>query len=192
VHFSGWEQDATILTHNHSLLVQKIDESLRLYKTLLRTYGTSLKLVRMRSPMRSKVRSSGIALFLLICTILVTPAKTLLLEDSDDNSHICLYVGDTLTLKLSSNPRTGYSWGKPDNLLHFRLVASKAQQGSSTAPGSPGFQVFTWHATETGESALTMNYFRPFEKNTPPVKTFHLSFTVEPRPVTKTSATAKP
>jgi len=142
--------------------------------------------------MRSRVRSCRVVVFLLIFSVLVTPAKTLLLDDFDDNSHIYLYVGDTLTLKLSANPSTGYSWGKPDNLLHFRLIASKAQQGSSTNPGAPGFQVFTWHATEPGESALTLNYFRPFEKSTPPVKTFHLSFTVEPRPNTKLSATAKP
>jgi inhibitor of cysteine peptidase len=192
VHFSGWEQDAFILTHNQPLLVQKSTTNLLDFTNPCSERMVPPAISQHEVGMRSRVRSCGLVVFLLMFSILVTPAKTLLLDDSDVNSHICLYVGDTLTLKLSSNPSTGYSWGKPDNLLHFRLIASKAQHGSSTNLGAHGFQLFTWHATEPGESSLALNYFRPFEKNSPPMKTFHLSFTVEPRPETKPFATAKP
>jgi inhibitor of cysteine peptidase len=124
------------------------------------------------------------ALFVLVFPVFlfVAQGKTLLLDDSDDNSHICLYVGDTLTIKLPTNPTTGYSWGQPQGGAHLELLSSKQEQGATDRAGAPGFQIFSFKATDTGVSTLTLNYFRPFEKDTPPVKTFLLSLTIEPRP----------
>jgi len=105
--------------------------------------------------------------------------------DSDNNSHLCLYVGDTLSIKLAANPTTGYSWAKPEAFLHLDLIISRSERGSSDRVGAPGFQVFAFKATEPGESALDLNYLRPFEKNTPPAKMFHLWVKIEARPTTK-------
>jgi inhibitor of cysteine peptidase len=128
----------------------------------------------------------------VLCVVLVADAKTLLLDDSDNNSHLCLYVGDTLTIKLTSNPTTGYSWAKPQAFRHLKLITSRSERGSSDRVGSPGFQVFSFKATEPGESALDLNYLRPFEKNTPPAKMFHLSVKIETRPTTKAENSATP
>jgi inhibitor of cysteine peptidase len=130
------------------------------------------------------------ALFVLVFPLFlfVAQGKTLLLDDSDDSSHICMYVGDTLTIKLSSNPTTGYSWGQPQGLANLELLSTKTEQGSSDSMGSPGFQIFSFKATGAGVSTLTLNYFRPFEKNTPPVKTYLLSLTIEPRPLVQNAA----
>jgi inhibitor of cysteine peptidase len=124
------------------------------------------------------------ALFVLAFPLLlfVAQGKTLLLDDSDDNSHLCLYVGDTITIKLPSNPTTGYSWGQPEGGAHLELLSTKQEQGATDRAGAPGFQIFSFKATETGVSTLTLNYFRPFEKDTPAVKTFLVSLTIEQRP----------
>jgi inhibitor of cysteine peptidase len=123
--------------------------------------------------------------------LLVTPGKTLLLDDSDNNSHLCLYVGDTLTIKLSSNPSTGYSWGQPE-VSHLQLTSTDSEPGSSKRVGEPGFETFSFKATEAGESTLTLTYFRPFEKDKPPAQTFLLFLTIEERPFVTKGSSAKP
>lgn len=135
-----------------------------------------------------------LALFVLLFPLFlfVAQAKTLLLDDADDNSHICLYVGDTLTIKLPSNRTTGYSWGQPESGAHLELLSTKQEQAATDRVGAPGFQVFSFKATETGVSTLTLNYFRPFEKDTPPVKTFLVSLTIEARPFVAQNAAGTP
>ena len=106
-------------------------------------------------------RYSSSFLVLVLCVVLVAHAKTLLLDESDNNSHLCLYVGDTLSIKLAANPTTGYSWAKPEAFLHLDLIISRSERGSSDRVGAPGFQVFAFKATEPGESDLDLNYLRP-------------------------------
>jgi predicted secreted protein len=130
--------------------------------------------------------------FLLVCVLFETSAKTLLLNETDDNSHICLNVGDLVSIKLVSNPTTGYSWGKPENIAHLKLLSTQSEKDSTDRVGAAGFQVFSLKATEVGESKVVLSYARPFEKNTPAAKTFHLSITIEARPGGKTEPTVKP
>jgi inhibitor of cysteine peptidase len=127
----------------------------------------------------------------LLLALFVAQGKTLLLDDSDDNSHICLYVGDTLTIRLASNPTTGFSWGQPE-VTHLQALSSDSEPGTSKRAGAPGFQTFSFKATEEGESTLTLNYFRPFEKATPPAKIFLLFVTIEPRPIVTKSSVGTP
>lgn len=112
----------------------------------------------------------------------VADAKTILVDESDDSSHICLYTGDVLTIKLVSNPTTGYSWTNSDSPSNLDLLSSKSVPGSADRSGAPGYQTFSFKATKPDHSTLVLNYLRPFEKNTPPVKRFRLTLTVEPRP----------
>jgi inhibitor of cysteine peptidase len=123
--------------------------------------------------------------------LFVTPGKTLILDDSDNNSHLCLYVGDTLTIKLASNPTTGYSWSPPE-VSHLEIVSADSERGSSKEVGQPGFQTFSLKANEAGESTLTLTYFRPFEKDKPPAETFLLFLTIEERPFVTKNSSAKP
>jgi inhibitor of cysteine peptidase len=123
-----------------------------------------------------------LCLALLPLFLFVADAKTVLLDESDDSSHICLYTGDILTIKLASNPTTGYSWTNTDSPSNLELLSSKSTPGSADRAGAPGYQTFSFRATKPDQSTLVLNYLRPFEKNTAPVKRFRLSLTVEPRP----------
>ena len=113
---------------------------------------------------------------------MITLGKTILCDESDDNTRVILNVGDTLSVRLKSNVTTGYSWNIAElpNTLH--AVDSKAESGKSGRLGEGGFQFFTFNAATPGESTLKLNYFRPFEKDSPPAKTFRLSISVQPRP----------
>jgi inhibitor of cysteine peptidase len=143
--------------------------------------------------MRRRIARNLLVRLLLFSLLFLfaTPGKTLLLGDSDDNSHLCLYVGDRLTLKLASNPTTGYRWGEPE-VRHLEVISADSEPGSSERVGSPGFQIFSLKATEAGESTLTLSYVRPFEKDQPPAKTFLLFVTIEERPFVTKDFSAKP
>ena len=92
-----------------------------------------------------------------------------------------------MSIKLVSNPSTGYSWGKPENIAHLKLISAQSEKGSTDRMGAAGFQVFSLKATEPGESRLVLGYARPFEKNTPAVKTFHLAIRLKREPPVKRS-----
>jgi predicted secreted protein len=77
----------------------------------------------------------------------------MLLDESDNNTRVVLYVGDIVSVRLKSNMTTGYRWNTKD-------LPSALQR----------------------ESTLQLNYIRPFEKDTPPAKTFHLLLSIEAPP----------
>jgi predicted secreted protein len=134
--------------------------------------------------------------FLSLCVLLsmflfAAAAKTLLLDESDENTHICLYPGDILTIKLISNPTTGYTWTNPESPTNIELLSSSSTRGSADPSGAPSFQVFSFNARRAGESVLILKYVRPFEQNTPPAKMFHLFITVEVRPALNQSLAPK-
>jgi inhibitor of cysteine peptidase len=132
---------------------------------------------------------SMVALFVLL--LFGTNAKTLLLDESDENTHICLYPGDLLTIKLISDPATGFTWTNPESPVSLELLSSKSMPGSADRAGAPGYQVFSFNATKPGDSTLVLKYLRPFEKNTPPAKMFRLFITVEARPALSQAAQPK-
>ena len=131
--------------------------------------------------------------FALIALVLfVADAKTILVDESDDSSHICMYTGDILTIRLVSNPTTGYSWTNTDSPSNLELLSSKSTPGQADTAGAPGYQTYSFKATKPDQSTLILNYIRPFEKNTPPAKRFRLSITVEERPAFLQASSAKP
>jgi predicted secreted protein len=108
----------------------------------------------------------------------IVSAKTLLLDDQDNNSHLCLNPGDTILLKLKSNVTTGYSWSVTSATGAVEQVSSD-REGPADAPvGASGFQIFKFTAKSSGEGALELKYFRPFEKDKPAAKTFSVSVKV--------------
>jgi predicted secreted protein len=143
-------------------------------------------------PTRSFRRILPLCLALLPLSLFVANAKTILVDESDDSSHICLYTGDILTIKLVSNPSTGYSWTNTDSPSNLDLLSSKSTPGSADGSGAPGYQTFSFKATRPDESTLVLNSLRPFEKSTPPAKRFRLSITVEPRPAFLQASSSTP
>lgn len=123
-----------------------------------------------------------IFLGLLFCTIARNVnGKSLVLDELDNGTHICLNVGDTLSIKLKSNPSTGYSWKIEDLSPVLQQIEAKTTPGKKGSLGEPGSQSFTFKANQPGEAELVLNYLRTFEKKTPPARTFSISIKIEPR-----------
>ncbi len=62
--------------------------------------------------------------------------KTKLLEELDNSTHVVLYVGDTISVKLKSNITTGYSWSTVDLPASVELVKSKNEPGKEGKVGN--------------------------------------------------------
>jgi inhibitor of cysteine peptidase len=124
-----------------------------------------------------------VVLFLLVLADSPQPScKTMFLDESDSNTRVVLYVGDTITVRLKSNITTGYSWSPAALPASLHQTDRKTEPGKSGRAGEPGFQSFTFTATAVGESTLHLNYARPFEKNSPPARTFTVTISIEPKP----------
>jgi len=87
-------------------------------------------------------------------------------------------VGLPFTVRLGSNPSTGYTWHlTPDD--HVEVV-EETFEGSAGGPdddgrvGAGGTQVFTLRAVRTGKAMLTFVHRRAWERDTPPLQVQHL------------------
>ena len=96
------------------------------------------------------------------------------ITDEDNGKDIDLPAGDTLVLRLKSNPSTGYSWAIKGDPSPLRLVESSTKKNAQTghAVGAPVTQEFRLTAVSAGMASLTLEYRRPWEYNVAPAKTF--------------------
>ena len=97
----------------------------------------------------------------------------------------------TLLVKLAGNITTGYSWGLGKLEGEAIEMVGKPEYVADKAPqkmvGSGGVFHLTFRAVKPGKATITLGYARPWEKDTPPAKTFALTVEVKPR-----EAKAKP
>jgi inhibitor of cysteine peptidase len=112
----------------------------------------------------------------LLCCLLFMGCKNELSNSSnisESSGSLKLKVGDTFVIKLESNPTTGYSWSLAESDSKVVKQVSSVYEPEKTAPnivGSGGTEVWTFKAFAKGETKLTFNYARPWEKGIPPIK----------------------
>lgn len=87
-----------------------------------------------------------------------TPAET--------SSDAATSVGSQFTVRLESNPTTGYEWqvARIADETVVRLVDSRYVPPASNLLGAGGEQVFTFEGLKEGRTAITLEYARPFEE----------------------------
>ncbi len=98
------------------------------------------------------------------------------ITDQDDGKDIDLPAGDTLVLRLKSNPSTGYSWAIKGDPSPLKLVKNSTKKNDQTSdvPGAPVTQEFRLTAVSAGMASLTLEYRRPWEHDVAPAKTFQV------------------
>ena len=77
-------------------------------------------------------------------------------------------------IELEGNPTTGYIWVysmSPENIIREVSNEYIANRTGSNIVGSGGKFVFVFEPINTGESELVFSYLRPWEENTPPLRT---------------------
>lgn len=110
-------------------------------------------------------------------------ANELTLGDDAGGKQVTLKADQTLTVRLESNPTTGYGWEiaeVDDAVLKSQGEPQFEQQNSSKQlAGAGGWQVFHFTALKTGETNLKLVYRRPWEKNIEPIKTFTVQVVIQ-------------
>ena len=110
-----------------------------------------------------------------------TPEETtasMELTADDGGGSITLSPGDRVTVTLTGNPTTGYGWevGDLDSAM-LVMVGEEYVPVSQELIGSGGVYTFTFEASGSGETDITLTYLRPWE-DVDPLETFTVHVTV--------------
>lgn len=89
-----------------------------------------------------------------------------------ENKTVKVKIGQIFTLKLKSNPTTGYIWSLLDlpKDSSVRLVSIKYIPARTDLVGSGGEEIWSFQGTKKGEASIKLCYLRSWEKNTPPLE----------------------
>ncbi len=94
--------------------------------------------------------------------------------DADSGSEIRLASGDQFSLRLESNPTTGYSWTLDDATLPVGIELQSstyvADEAADGVVGAGGSEVFVFDATGSGAGIVRLTYVRPFEDDPVPAR----------------------
>lgn len=91
---------------------------------------------------------------------------------SDPARPVAVKVGQTFTLKLRSNPTTGYMWelAEPLNEGIIRFIGQEYRTDKTDRMGAGGREIWSFRAVGTGETWIGLKYVRPWEKNATPAE----------------------
>ena len=89
-------------------------------------------------------------------------------------------IGDKITVKLCSNPTTGFQW-KYEIIGDIVLKEEDHdfEEPESNVPGAAGIEVWTFEAVEKGTTVVRMVYSQPWEGGEKAVWTYTIAVTVE-------------
>jgi inhibitor of cysteine peptidase len=107
-----------------------------------------------------------------ICEVIV--------NDTNNDTQIVLDKNNILIVKLLANPGTGYGWQivKNDRDRLQPLTDSGLPLLQAEVTGASEIQIFRFVAQNSGTSILELHYLRAWEKNVPPLKTYHLNIEI--------------
>lgn len=111
---------------------------------------------------------------------------SVLLTEADNGKTYRVHVGEVLNISLPENKTTGYSWDIVDfppvlkqniQVLLDKSLPAVQPDEHNTIVGAPGKFLLLLRIDKPGTYPIALEYRRPWEKETPPAKTF--SITIE-------------
>jgi len=103
-----------------------------------------------------------------------------ILTEENDGETITMQVGQELHIFLGGNPTTGYMWASEGLDSKFLALAEEPEySAASDAIGSGGEFDFFFTMKAPGETVVTLEYKRSFEKEVEPIRTFSVKLLVE-------------
>lgn len=119
------------------------------------------------------------------------------LEEADEGRRIEIKEGQTIVVSLPANPSTGHRWALQRTIgTAIRRVGKISFEPRSDRLGAPGRQIMHFRVIEPGDTVLSLNYRRPWEVSSEPLRTFsaHVrgvgSFVQGPKSIDYTEKTA--
>ncbi len=94
--------------------------------------------------------------------------------------------GEEITIKLCSNPSTGFQWSETPENSHPEILSQdshdyqiEGDNGTPLPPGTPGVEIWTFTAQTAGQSQLYFEYSRDWEGGEKGVWTYTVDITVQ-------------
>lgn len=119
------------------------------------------------------------------CATAQAPLPVIDLTTVDATAPVQAQVGQVLSIRLTGNASTGYSWEWDEAAAAGVLVrersAAKVDAAKPDAPplvGSPSTQTWLFRAAAPGNAELRLDYRRPWEQGVAPVQTVRLQIVV--------------
>ena len=106
---------------------------------------------------------------------------TVIVTDKDNGAKVTIAKGGVVVVRLEVTSGTGYSWAvaKSDAPQLKALGRSSREKSKDSKPGATETQIFRFKAAAAGSTTLEFHYARPWEKTTPPAKTFQVQIAVQ-------------
>jgi predicted secreted protein len=101
-----------------------------------------------------------------------TPGRYALLAAAGEE-RIVARPGTRFAVELDANATTGFRWrlGQPLDAHVVRLRGTEYRVRDPQRTGGGGTEVWTFEAVAPGRTAILFEYVRPWERETPPVRT---------------------
>jgi len=110
----------------------------------------------------------------------VEEVSPVVLTEENNGETVVVQVGQEIHILLGGNPTTGYMWaskGLDSKMLD--LAEEPEYEPASDAIGSGGEFDFFFTAKAPGETVVTLEYERSFEKNVAPIDVFSVTLVIE-------------
>ena len=121
-----------------------------------------------------------LALAAIACCPQTAFAATKVITDADKGGVVHLRLGDTLELRLKSNPSTGFMWYvEKESTPLLKLVHQSQTDVTEPGEGRPVFQVFRFEPRRGGDGVLRLHYVRSWEKPAPDDEQFDIHVVIE-------------
>jgi predicted secreted protein len=115
--------------------------------------------------------------------LLPARADAVQLNEDNNNQTVALDQGAVMELSLPGNPTTGFSWSLAETPDQNVLVeTSHFYINPSRTVGSGGGEHWVFRVAGAGTIRLNLVYSRPWEKSTPPAKTYSVVIGVNSAP----------
>ena len=111
------------------------------------------------------------------------PGKEVKIDDQANGTAVSLKQDQTLTIRLESNPTTGYSWeiANCDAAILKSMGEATYEQArpNQKLTGGGGWQTFQFQPEQAGQTSVKLIYHRAWEKDVEPLKTYEVQVTVK-------------
>ena len=100
--------------------------------------------------------------------------------EKDGGKTVQMSADQPLFVRLPSNPTTGYTWTLTANPAPLALIKSDFAPDitKNRVVGAGGTQILQFAAKDAGTATISLGYRRPWEKDTPPARTFTVTVAI--------------
>lgn len=119
--------------------------------------------------MRLWITAAGLASAAVLCAMAVAQPTAEIVRKK-------VHTGEEFSVKLESNPTTGYSWRmalSPDPGV-VQSAGDRYVAPNTEMMGAPGQEIWTFRAVGEGSTRIVLEYVRPWEKDVPPARTHEM------------------